>query len=129
MSSVRSSLPMLSRTVRKAVCLSLLICAWPSWLNGEVALLVSGSASIRLNDPSIACLFLESVTFPVFVWKTIGFLPFCWGGKRSASTSVAAWLSVPGSSRLLLVFAPTDLTSAPTTIRTSSQPSRTTHFL
>ena len=36
--SVTSSLPMSSSTVRKAVCPSLLICAWPCWLNGLVAL-------------------------------------------------------------------------------------------
>jgi hypothetical protein len=30
-----------------------------------------------------------SESFPDSTWKTIGLLPFCWGGKRSARTSVA----------------------------------------
>ena len=36
--SVTFSLPMFSSTVRNAIRLSLLICDWPRWLNGLVAL-------------------------------------------------------------------------------------------
>ena len=47
-----------------------------------------------------------SVTFPVCVWKMSGLPPFCWGGNRAARRFVAAWLLVPGRSRLLLVLLP-----------------------
>ena len=128
--SVTFSLPMSSSTVKKAVCLSSLICACPCWLNGLVALKTCGSCLAALNDSWIACLFSGSVTFPFPSGekKTIGFLPFCWGGKRFASRSVAAWLSVPGSSRLLEVLAPTDLTRPTTTASSTTHAASTTHL-
>jgi hypothetical protein len=55
-------------------------------------------------------------------------LPFCCGGKRSASRSIATWLSVPGSSRLSLVLLPNVRTSKTTAkARTTREPT-TTHF-
>jgi hypothetical protein len=58
------------------------------------------------REASIACLFAASVTLPLETWKTIGLEPFCCGGKRDASRSLAAWLSAPGSRRSSLVFDP-----------------------
>jgi hypothetical protein len=127
-SSVNSSPPTSSSTGMSAVCLSLLICEAPCWLNGSVALATCGSFTIAWWESSIACLFVESVTWPVSTWKTIGLLPFCCGGKRSASRSVAAWLSVPGSSRLLLVLLPNVRTSKTTAAAARTHPPMTTHY-
>jgi hypothetical protein len=60
-------------------------------------------------------LYWSSVSLPEVTAKTIGFVPFCCGGKRSCSRSVASWLPVPGRDTLLLVRAPS-LPTAPKTM-------------
>ena len=60
----------------------------------------------------IAGLCLLSVSDPSGVKNTIGLVPFCCGGKRCARTSVALWLSVPGSERSLSVGEPNTRTPA-----------------
>ena len=118
-----------SSTGMKAVCPSLLICAAPCRPNGSVALATWGTLFTRAKDASIACFAPASVTFPVSVRKTSGLLPFCCGGKRAASRSVAAWLSVPGSRRLLLVLLPRVREAMTRRATRRSQVARTTHFL
>jgi hypothetical protein len=66
-----------------------------------------------------------SESFPDSTWKTIGLLPFCWGGKRSARTSVAFWLFVPGRLRSLLVSAPMRETARANATTRPTQTSRT----
>ena len=68
------------------------------------------------------------MTFPDAAWKTIGLVPFCWGGNRSARRSAAAWLSVPGSRRLSLVFEPYTWTTTTRAAATASQPPRTSQL-
>jgi hypothetical protein len=113
----------------KAVCSSLLIWAAPCWLKGSTALATWGSFFTSLYDASIACFACASVTFPVRVWKTSGLLPFCCGGKRVARKSLAAWLSVPGSRRLLLVLLPKLRETTTRATRAMTHAPRTTHFL
>jgi hypothetical protein len=127
-SCVSSSPLTSSRTGMNAVVLSLLICAAPRWLNGSTAATTCGSFFTRSKDAWIACFAWASVTLPVRARKTSGLLPFCCGGKREASRSDAAWLSVPGRLRLLLVLLPM-LCERPISAasRTIQQP-RTTHF-
>src|SRR5436190_3255341 len=112
-----------------AVCLSLLICAAPCRLNGSTVAATYGSFLTRRYDSSIACFCDGSVTLPARVWKTSGLLPFCCGGKRAVSRSVAAWLSVPGNFRLLLVLLPKLREAATSTTRRTTHAARTTHFL
>src|SRR6478735_10594906 len=70
--------------------------------------------------------FAVSVSAPVDTWKTIGFAPFCCGGKRSSRRSLASWLPVPGSARSLLVWAPNVATATPTPVPTRTQIAMTT---
>ena len=105
-SSVRSALPMSSRTGMKAVLPSLESCPVPCWLKGLGALTTSCVLARAAADLLTASLYVASLSLPDGARKTIGFLPFCWGGNFSARTSVAAWLSVPGRLRSLVVFAP-----------------------
>ena len=120
---------MLSSTVMNAVRLSLEICPAPRCENGLCAEKVSGRAFIALNESWIACLLSESVTFsPPGARKTIGFWPFCWGLKRSASRSDASWLPVPGSSRLFEVFDPNSFTRAVLPANRTTQAPSTTHL-
>ena len=86
----------------------------PSWLNGLVALWTKAIFLIALYESVIACLLAESVTLPLVTLKMIGFDPFCCGGNPASSRSVASWLPVPGRSTLLLVSAPTCLTTSVT---------------
>jgi hypothetical protein len=77
-------------------------------------------------DAWTAFLFSSSVSLPVPTSKTIGFTPFCWGGKRSSRRSLTSWLPVPGRDSTLLVCAPTAATAAPTPRATTSQMPMTT---
>ena len=123
--SSRSAAPMSRSTGMKAVVLSFETWAAPSWLKGLVAVTMSGRARRALRESRIACLLAASVTVPDVVWKMTGFEPFCCGGKRAARRSVARWLSVPGSVRLLLVSAPTRPTTTTRPMASTSQPSST----
>ena len=111
-----------------AVRLSSAICAAPFLPKGLGALATWGRASIAQCERWIAALLSASVTLPAGGWKTIGLLPFCCGGKRSASRSVAAWLSVPGSSRLLEVLPPSVRIASKSTPTATTQAARTTHL-
>ena len=90
-----------------AVFLSFESPAEPCWVNGLGALTTSGSFARSLAAVLMAVLRAPLSSVPDGTWKTIGFLPFCCGGNRSASRSVARWLSVPGRLRSLVVSAPT----------------------
>jgi hypothetical protein len=104
-SSVTSPLGMSSRTGVKAVVASLLTSPEAALANGSGAEATCGALASALYEDSTACLLAASVILPLVTWKTIGLLPFCCGGKRLASRSVACWLSVPGRLRSLLVSA------------------------
>ncbi len=112
----------------KAVFLSLLICGAPCWEKGSTTLATCGSVFTCLYAASIACLFFASVTFPFWVWKMSGLPPFCWGGNRVASRSVAAWLLVPGRSRLLLVLLPKVFAMVASAAMPTIQTASTIHF-
>ena len=77
----------------------------------------------------MASLYFESVTLPPLgATNTTGTVPLERDGNLSASTSVACWLSVPGSVRLSLRLSPTlrsttwKPTKAATQIATTTQP-------
>ncbi len=125
---VSSAPPTSSKTGMNAVFLSLLICAAPCREKGSTTLATWGSVFSCLYAASIACFSCASVTFPVVVWKTSGLLPFCCGGKRAARRLVAAWLSVPGSCRLLLVLLPKPCASATRAAMPTIHTPSTTHF-
>ena len=112
-----------------AVCASAEICEALRLPNGLGAVSTWGRARIAARESLIACIRGWSVTLPTPVWKTIGFAPFCCGGKRSARRSDAAWLSVPGRSRLFDVLPPSVRIRNPTTTRRSTHAPRTTHRL
>jgi hypothetical protein len=125
-SSVTSPLGMSSSTGVNAVVASLLTSPEAALANGSGAEATCGALASALYEDSTACLLAVSVILPLVTWKTTGLLPFCWGGKRLASRSVARWLSVPGRLRSLLVSAPTPQTSSRTTTTRPIQTATTT---
>ncbi len=96
-----------------------------SSLNGLGALTTSGIPWIAFAAWLIAFSLSLSVIFPESTWKTIGLVPFCWGGNWSARRSVAFWLPVPGRSTLLLVSAPTREMATTNTTRMTTHASST----
>ena len=66
-----------------------------------------GVLGVRRVDALMASLYFESVTFPPLgATNTTGTVPLARDGNLSSSTSVADWLSVPGSVRLSLRLSP-----------------------
>jgi hypothetical protein len=112
----------------KAVCLSLLICAAPCWLNGSTAARdVRELLHLRVGRLDRLLVF-ASVTLPVRRGRRAGCCRSAAAEARREQVD-AAWLSVPGRSRLLLVLLPAVReTATRATTRTSQQP-RTIHFL
>ena len=123
--SVRSAELVRSSTGMNAVALSFESPAAPCWLKGLGALTTSGSFARSLAASEMAVFCAPPSSVPESTWNTIGLLPFCCGGKRSARTSVARWLSVPGRLWSLVVRAPTRPTVATTTIVTTTHASST----
>jgi hypothetical protein len=115
--------PMSRSTGANAVCSSLASspAVFPDLLSGLVTLNTCGWWRIAFTEAVTASLFASSVSFPVLTSKTIGFTPFCCGGKRSVSRFLTLWLPVPGRERSLLVWAPIAETAAPTPTATSAQ--------
>ena len=126
--SVRSAELVPSSTGMNAVALSFESPAAPCWLKGLGALTTSGSFARSLAALEMADFCAPASRVPEWTWNTIGLLPFCWGGKRSASTSVARWLSVPGSSRLFEVFEPSVCSAVTMKATSSSHANSTTHL-
>ena len=124
-SSSRSALDTSRSTGMKAVFSSseTVPVAWSP--KGLGALTTSGRPWIAFAAWLIAFSLSLAVSLPESTWKTIGFWPFCWGGKRSASRSVAFWLPVPGRSTLLLVSAPTREMATTNTTRMTTHASST----
>ena len=74
-----------------------------------------------LTVSSMACLFFESVTFPVSAFITTGLVPLAWLGRWSDSRFWALVEPVPGSVRLSLVFSPTTLATTAIAITAATQ--------
>jgi hypothetical protein len=69
-----------------------------------------------LTVSSTACLFFESVIFPLSAFITTGLVPLAWVGRWFESRSCAFVEPVPGSVRLSLVFSPAALATSATAI-------------
>src|SRR5829696_2959622 len=82
--------------------------ALPSDDSGLVAERTSGSLRSAETVESIPSLYFESVIFwTLGAVSSTGVLPFAWAGSSLSRRSVACWLSLPGSVRLLFRFGPT----------------------
>ena len=96
--------------------------------SGLVAPRTSGSALSALTVSSIGCLYVDAVIFaPPGARSTTGLVPFACDGKRFSSSSVAAWLSLPGSVRLSLTSGPALRAQTARTAKTASQRASTIH--
>jgi hypothetical protein len=89
--------------------LSLLTAPLPASLKGLTARWTMSTLRSDLTVSSTACLFFESVIFPVSALITTGLVPLAWVGRWSDSRFWALVEPVPGSVRLSLVFSPTTL--------------------
>ena len=89
--------------------MSLLIAFLPASLKGLTACWTVSTLRSDLTVSSTACLFFESVIFPVSACITTGLVPLAWSGRWSDSRFWALVEPVPGSVRLSLVCSPTTL--------------------
>src|SRR5665213_2308907 len=126
--SPTESLPELSSrpTVRYPVDLSLLRAEAPWVLSGLMTDATWGA--LARSDAAVltAPEYLESVSCPLGAWRMIGLVPLDWTGNDLASSSVARWLSVPGSERLSLVLSPSRWETPTSTTAATTQTIATT---
>src|SRR5450755_2387376 len=121
--SCSDSLPGLTASVtdRYPVALSLLSAEAPWVLRGLITDATFGFLATSAAESLTAPAYLESVSWPLEVCRTIGLVPFAWLGNDFARMSAACWLSVPGNDRLSLVLSPSRCETATSTTETTNQ--------